>query len=943
MASIKPLKCSTVHQIQSGQVIIDLCSVVKELVENSLDAGATVIDVRFKNYGLDAIEVQDNGSGIAPENYETLALKHYTSKLSSYEDLNNLHTFGFRGEALSSLCALSELHVLTAQADDGSKGQRLDFEISGALRKASVAACQKGTTVSANNIFHGLPVRRRELEKNIKREYGKVVGVLNAYACISTDTKFTASNVLPKGKKSQIFSTKSNGTTKENISNVFGVKSVAGLVLLDLKFELQPSPRSNSENDCQTREARVVGYVSKPVTGEGRQAPDRQMFFVNSRPCNLPQISKAFNEVYKSYNLSQSPFIFANLLLDTAGYDVNVSPDKRFIMLYDQTSLLENLKSALVDLFEEQEQTVPQAQVSTQRLPPFRQLTIQHCSFGSGHSAEQDSETATDHQTPENEDLEMTTGVEQLARPPTVSTEPLSSSPPRREDENSRLSRPVLDFNTRIASQEMRRSRGAADSSRQPNVVQSAYDRIRPQRSSPETAVITVGSKIIVSPLKSLASRRSPRPTKSKQAKRFSDAIRSFRAAGSQINDEEQMTEEEEDGEGADGQGLRLSREAEEGDSEDGEEAEEVEGQQGTIENDGSDAMMEKYDAHHSDEVEQSVNLEATSSTSPLASDPSNGSDNEYFESNTEIDKKAQDESRVKQLIQEAEASSNLKSADTTRRTIMLMKGGAPSTESTINFTKRLRSTIPRIFQLALHGYLPSYQVKEIEATYQSPEEKLSLTVSKTDFGLMQIIGQFNLGFILASRRLSDASTDIFIIDQHASDEKYNFERLQASTIVQNQRLVRPQALSLTAMEEEIVQDRRVALEKNGFVVAIDVTGSKPVGQRCEIVSLPMSKDVVFDIKDLEELLALLSETPETEIPRPDKVRRMFAMRACRSSVMVGSTLNKSKMGKLVYNMGQIEKPWNCPHGRPTMRHLCGLQDWNSWKTDKVLFDWGSY
>ena len=113
MATIQAIKDTTIHQIQSGQVIVDLNSVVKELVENSLDAGATSIEIRFKNHGLDSIEVQDNGNGIGPEDYETIALKHYTSKLSTYEDLTQLDTFGFRGEALSSLCALSDFHILS--------------------------------------------------------------------------------------------------------------------------------------------------------------------------------------------------------------------------------------------------------------------------------------------------------------------------------------------------------------------------------------------------------------------------------------------------------------------------------------------------------------------------------------------------------------------------------------------------------------------------------------------------------------------------------------------------------------------------------------------------------------------------------------------------------------------------------------------------------------
>ena len=251
MATIKALDGRAVHQIQSGQVIVDLCSVVKELVENSLDVGATSIEIRFKNHGLDAIEVQDNGSGIVTENYETVALKHFTSKLSSYHDLSSLQTFGFRGEALSSLCAVSKFHVTTACANEAPKGTRLDFEVSGKLRGTQVVASQKGTTVAVEDLFMSLPVRRKELEKNIKREYSKVLAILQAYACISTNARISVSNVMAKGKKVIVFATKSNQTTRENIATVFGTKALPALAAMDLSFELQPTKTQGLESSSE--------------------------------------------------------------------------------------------------------------------------------------------------------------------------------------------------------------------------------------------------------------------------------------------------------------------------------------------------------------------------------------------------------------------------------------------------------------------------------------------------------------------------------------------------------------------------------------------------------------------------------------------------------------------------------------------------------------------
>ncbi len=245
MASIKPIEGTSVHRIQSGQVIVDLCSVVKELVENCLDAGATSIEVRFKNHGLESIEVQDNGSGVPKEDYESIALKHHTSKLRNYGDLTSLTTFGFRGEALSSLCALSNFHVITAQEEEAPKGTKLDFELSGQLKSTQMVAAQRGTTVIVEDIFKNLPVRRQELTKNIKREYGKVLGLLQAYACISTEARLSVSNVMAKSKKTVVFATKSNQSTRENISNIFGAKTLPALIPLELDFEMEISgPRS---------------------------------------------------------------------------------------------------------------------------------------------------------------------------------------------------------------------------------------------------------------------------------------------------------------------------------------------------------------------------------------------------------------------------------------------------------------------------------------------------------------------------------------------------------------------------------------------------------------------------------------------------------------------------------------------------------------------------
>ena len=1064
MATIKAIEGRSVHQIQSGQVIVDLISVVKELVENSLDAGATSIDIRFKNHGLDGIEVQDNGNGIAPEDFETIALKHYTSKLSSYEDLTSLDTFGFRGEALSSLCALSKFNVVTARAEDGAVGKKLDFEVSGKLKNTSVVAAQRGTTVAVESLFCNLPVRRKELEKNVKREYGKVMSQLHAYACISVGVRFAVSNQMPKGKKIALFSTKSNTTTKENITNVFGAKTLLALVKLDLHLEMEPSKGQTTQSarnwatqaTDRSMEVRVQGHISKPIFGEGRQAPDRQMFFVNSRPCSLPQVSKAFNEVYKAFNVSQSPFIFANLLMDTNAYDVNVSPDKRSIMLHDQTLLLENLKAALTELFEQTDHAVPQSQLPSRKLPGFKPLTVPRRSSteetapaaedefedsegdeegcknvdshhsranvptsGTGPSLIQnwigrDSENRRETPTPKKQTTNLSNDKQQLLKAldktptapitagddfqPSLSEEATVHPPElvhkspvkvdlvpaleQRADPMStpydhlfsqrpaHLTRRVQDFNALMdlrhhhpvnpnevddqpvadaehtAKPEREPIPAVAPSSQKatPGPIQNAFDRMRTNRTPLQTAEITIGDTTTTTVIGSsppCKRRRVHKPVNSQAIAQFGGSphlargLRNFAAPGSQLQ--------------IDSSDISAVGPAESSDEEPDEasEAKVHVRKHGTEVDTGN--IFSRSKAPAGSDVPTSEPLDALL--------PAPFDDDEYDQDYVdEHQKKIEEDEKVAHLIQEAEFAAAQPTEDNLRRASQALKNGGNRKEATLHLATYVGTSIDKIEKqlaaLQRSSVAGAADLKSVNADNAKvkneidgtdAENRLSLTVSKVDFARMTTIGQFNLGFILAVRPASNEQDEdeLFIIDQHAADEKYNYERLQRTVTLQSQRLVRPKPLELTAVEEEIILNNSDALKANGFEIETTSydTDEESAGRHCRLITLPISGEKTFDTSDLEELLHLLSEAPAggSEIPRPKKVQRMLAMRACRSSIMVGKTLTLKQMQKVVRHMGEMEKPWNCPHGRPTMRHLAGLGAWAGWQEGDLI------
>jgi len=648
----------------------------------------------------------------------------------------------------------------------------------------------------------------------------------------------------------------------------------------------------------------------------------------------------------------------------------------------------------LTELFEKQDQTVPQAQPSLQKLPSYKKLTVRRetstaASLASMSDQQADtdpleaneaSDTNVQESSPTTESGQPTPNlIEAFAGRET--TERVHRSAPvvaKTQDSHNALSKdkqallkklskgsttdgeagvygstrdvaqsdalveghhiPVLDFNKRIAEQqdveeaELQALAGhqpedhipaAMDTPAKPapGVIQSAFDRMRPRRSAIEVAEVTVGDITTTMALgptmskrqKVVRTPRSSEASKTPAMQRFSSSMQSFAAPGAQS------------GKPDDGQIFDLS--------EQGSDGEDIQNR-GTPFSEENEGLGRTVDSA----VLEANNNRESSESEGLAD--SGESDEEYVD---EQDEKARESARVAALIQQAEEAAALPSQDNIKRAYNILKGRGQK-DSTTHLIQLVDHSIDRISVKShdLEASLeasgdPILQTQPIALPEApSPEERLSLTVSKEDFARMSIVGQFNLGFILAVRPSRSTSTtdELFIIDQHASDEKSNFERLQSTTIVQNQRLVHPYPLDITAIEEEIILENDSALLKNGFLVDIDTSGDLPVGQRCKLISLPMSREVTFDLSDLEELVALIAEsTPSAHAamditPRPSKVRRMFAMRACRSSVMIGKSLSLTQMGKLVRRMGEIDKPWNCPHGRPTMRHVLSLREW---------------
>ncbi|XP_035979484.2 mismatch repair endonuclease PMS2 isoform X5 [Halichoerus grypus] len=790
--AIKPIDRKSVHQICSGQVVLSLSTAVKELVENSVDAGATTIDLRLRDYGVDLIEVSDNGCGVEEENFEGLTLKHHTSKIQDFADLTQVETFGFRGEALSSLCALSDVTISTCHTS-AKVGTRLVFDHNGKIVQKTPHPRPRGTTVSVQQLFYTLPVRHKEFQRNIKKEYAKMVQVLHAYCIVLAGVRVSCSNQVGQGKRQPVVCTGGSSSIKENIASVFGQKQLQSLIPF---VQLPPSDSVCEEYGLSQADAlntlfHISGFISHCAHGVGRSSTDRQFFFINGRPCDPAKVSRLVNEVYHMYNRHQYPFVVLNISVDS-GHVVKT------------------------------------------------------------HSAEMDKP--------------------QPAKPDS----PTSSRTGGEEKRAVTISRLRETFSLRHTTED----RPEGPKSPEPR-------RVSPRQKRHEQLPGTSGSLCTRRPVPGTGS-RGPQEEMMRSDKGPYD--RRDRGDTEQDSGHSRPSASPEEGLGTPEVGGHASKEFSQGSVESREESPETDRRSADPEGhlDQEDGSRTRRVLPRPTDVSSSNTKRFKKDGIPFSSDACQGLVKTQTLSASQVDV-----------------------------AVKIHKKIVPLAFSMRSLAQRIKQLQHQEQRREGAQNCRKFRAKICPGENQAAEEELRKEISKTMFAEMEIIGQFNLGFIITK-----LNADIFIVDQHATDEKYNFEMLQQHTALQGQRLIAPQTLNLTAVNEAVLIENLEIFRKNGFDFVIDE--GAPVTERAKLISLPTSKNWTFGPQDIDELIFMLSDSPGV-MCRPSRVRQMFASRACRKSVMIGTALNTSEMKKLITHMGEMDHPWNCPHGRPTMRHIANL------------------
>ena len=322
MPEIKLLDSQTIDKIAAGEVVEKPASVVKELVENAMDAGAKAITVEIKGGGIDLIRITDDGCGIDASQLPKAFLRHATSKIESDADLFYLQTLGFRGEALASISAVAQVEMIT-KTKDSLTGTRIVIE-GGVQKELEEIGAPDGTTILVRNLFYNTPARKKFL-KSAMTEGTHIVELMQhmALSMPSMSFKLVVNNAVK-------FHTSGNGDLKEVIYRIYGRDTTKALIPVKV------------EQDGIT----IEGYLGKPELSRANRAFEN--YFVNRRYVRSNFISKGIEEGYKGFMMQhQFPFCVLHINVDTTALDVNVHPTKMQVRMSNQEQLVRTLVDSI--------------------------------------------------------------------------------------------------------------------------------------------------------------------------------------------------------------------------------------------------------------------------------------------------------------------------------------------------------------------------------------------------------------------------------------------------------------------------------------------------------------------------------------------------------------------------------------------------------------------
>ena len=879
MGNIVLLDDLTINKIAAGEVIERPASVVKEMLENSIDAGAKNITVEIKNGGISLIKITDDGVGIAEDDMEIAFERHATSKIRKAEDLESIKSMGFRGEALASIAAISKVEMVSKKEND-EVGHKIVVE-GGKTVEFTEEARSVGTTITVRNLFYNTPVRY----KFLKKDYTEAGYIEDAVTRIALVNKNVAIKLISNGKT--IIQTNGNGDLKTLIYSIYGKDIAAEVIELDYEYE----------------GIKVSGVIGKPVIARANRS--NQLFFLNGRYIKDKNLSAAADQAYKGMiPIGRYGFIILNLEMDPKLVDVNVHPAKLEVRFEEESKVFKAVyhaiksslaKSELVENVEKENSSQNDAEINENNETNTETNIDKNIDKNSNNkiNVEDDLSNFSMKNSHEKKSGGIAGLFHKIIKEPEETVEELSNNHLEeifkyrqglKNDKSSNENIREFDSNNVDNFEENNLKISENDEIEKEDILNKKIEIAKTINDNEISKKISLGNTFISSNTKELDVNNVNELIKDATTKMLS--IKMAEKQPTQIVNTEEIRNEEFDKT----QKIDLSSHNSIQDT--------VVAEENLNSLPQNTIVLNNKNEKNELSKENINNIQEKDALNDINNEKIN-SDNDEF-------------SKIAEKLMEARLSSdNTQMIDTGRVREALKE---ENFESNPEFDKMYKKTFGvDPFSVRKEKELEKLEQEKINASgdFSYPAENMNVFEEKEDYP--EISYKF-IGIVFSTYIIIEIKNEMYIIDQHAAHERIMYEKVKANYYSEDEKdeqlLLLPDVISLTHKEMAIAKENVEMFAKAGFT--FEEFGDNTI----KLVTVPgmceelNTKQLFLDILDEIDTVAVTA--------RQEKEDKFIATVACKAAVKAKMKLDEKEVKSLMNKLLELPNPFTCPHGRPT-------------------------
>ena len=860
MGNIVLLDELTINKIAAGEVIERPASVIKEMVENSIDAGATSINVEIKNGGISYIRITDNGKGIARDDMEMAFERHATSKIRNAEDLNQVKSMGFRGEALASIAAIANVEMVSKTIDD-EVGSRIVVE-AGKVLTFGETGCQVGTIITVQNLFFNTPVRYKFLKKDYT-ETGYIEDTITRLSLIHPEIAF---RLINSGKT--IIQTSGNGKIQDVIYSIYGKDIASSILNVDYTYE----------------EMHITGVVGKPEIARSNRS--NQIFFVNKRFVKDKTLTGATENSFKGLlPIGKYGFLILNIDMDPARVDVNVHPAKLEVRFQEESKVFKAVYHAIRDtllkaeLIANTEKTIEQT---------YNTGVTEHTGRTSITDLFRKISKSQENEESKNSLIEDIYNKKQEIKEQNVKLDHNQETTNNTENINEDIhKKQKMDvFNELLAMQ--RKLKEEVENN--PN-LQTNIDKIMEN-----TRNLGMTNNVEEPQNKVTYSIQEENEEKSIYKIREDQAPYEVKEAGiiEENSDEKEALEDTE----------KITFE------------EEAKKETGLVE---ETQVMQEIKPNKMEKEEISIvqkYLDIKNQETETDEKEELPIETQYLQKTNEQELPKEEEKNNTEEVENTIASSTTQIPQETRKftseEIEEMMDKLEKIENVEN-SPEFSNMYEKIF-----GKLP----ESVEAEKRKEEEKISAyeLIKDNNISVFDSVEELKkpvyklVGIAFNTYIIIEIAQELYIIDQHAAHERVMYEKVKenyySDSGKESQMLLLPDIITLTHKEVDILKDNYEMFEKAGF--ALEEFGENTI----KLMGVP---NICLELDTKELFLETLDEINQVARTAKQEIEEKFiATVACKAAVKANMNLTPEEVDSLMNELLKLPNPFTCPHGRPT-------------------------